>query len=153
MPLIKIETHINADQKLCFDLARDISIHEQSLKRASLKAVSGKTSGLLELNEWVSWEEKHFGIVQHLTLKISEFEKPILFTEEMEMGVFKRFKNEFYFSTLKEKTVLVNVLDFELPFGFLGKVLNKLFFKNYVKKLLIDRILFLKMAIENCSEN
>ncbi|WP_335975815.1 SRPBCC family protein [Gaetbulibacter jejuensis] len=152
MPSIKTETLINANIKLCFDLARDVAIHEQSLDRASLRAVSGKTSGILELGEWVSWEEEHFGFLQHLTLKISELEKPNYFVEEMVEGIFESFRNEFHFKAYGEKTLLVNVLSFELPYGFLGKMTKKVIMRNYAKSLLKSRVEYLKSAIEDSAK-
>jgi hypothetical protein len=48
MPLIEIETIIKTDVKSCFDLARNIDIHQESLKYSGEIAISGKTSGLIQ---------------------------------------------------------------------------------------------------------
>lgn len=153
MPSVKMKTHINADIKSCFDLSRDVAIHKQSLKRAALRAVSGKTSGLLELGEWVSWEEKHFGQLQHFTLKISELEAPLYFVEEMVEGMFKSFRNEFRFKANGDSTLLTNRIYLELPYGLLGKLIKNLFINFYTKKLLQSRLEYLKTAIESSVES
>ena len=70
MPLIELHTEINADIKTCFDLSRNIDFHKESLKHSNEKAIAGKTFGLIELGEWVTWEAVHFGVKQKLT---SEF--------------------------------------------------------------------------------
>lgn len=67
MSKIEINTLIEADVEICFDLARDIDFHKESLKHSHEKAVAGKTSGLIGLGEWVTWEAKHLGIKQRLT--------------------------------------------------------------------------------------
>ena len=67
MPLIEVETVIKADIKTCFDLARNIDVHQASLNYSGEKAIAGKMSGLIGLGEWVSWEAKHLGFVQYLT--------------------------------------------------------------------------------------
>ncbi len=66
MPLIEIETEINADIQVCFDLARNIDVHQESMKQSQEIAISGKTMGLIGLGESVTWKAKHFGIVQYL---------------------------------------------------------------------------------------
>lgn len=47
MPLIEIKTLIDADNKTCFDLARNIDFHKESLQHSNEKAIAGKTSGLI----------------------------------------------------------------------------------------------------------
>ena len=60
MPIIRLETSINADQQAVFDLARSIDLHQISTAHTNERAVAGKTSGLLELNESVTWEARHW---------------------------------------------------------------------------------------------
>ena len=74
MPVIELATHINAPIGKCFDLARDIDVHVASTRHTSETAIAGRTSGLIELGEWVTWRAKHFGIWQTLTSKITELE-------------------------------------------------------------------------------
>lgn len=149
MSLIKIETLIDADIKTCFDLARNIDLHQESLKHSGEIAIAGKTSGLIELDESVTWEAKHFGFVQHLTSKITEFESPNFFVDEMVSGAFKSFKHDHIFRESDNKTVMIDIFYFESPYGFLGKLANTLFLKRYMKKLLISRNQFLKTKAES----
>jgi ligand-binding SRPBCC domain-containing protein len=148
MPQIEIKTVIEADIKVCFDLARNIDIHQESLKYSDEKAIAGKMSGLIELGEWVSWEAKHFGIVQHLTSKITEFEPPNYFVDEMVFGAFKSFRHEHIFKIENNQTLLIDKFYFESPYGVLGKLANVLFVKRYMEKLLKTRNKFLKVKAE-----
>ena len=97
MELITLHTFINADINTCFDLAPNIDFHQESLKHSNEKAISGKTSGLIKLGESVTWEAKHFGFAQILTSKITEFDTPNYFVDEMVSGAFKSFKHEHTF--------------------------------------------------------
>ena len=148
MPQIEIKSVIEADIKVCFDLARNIDIHQESLKYSDEKAIAGKMSGLIELGEWVSWEAKHFGIVQHLTSKITEFEPPNYFVDEMVFGAFKSFRHEHIFKIENNQTLLIDKFYFESPYGVLGKLANVLFVKRYMEKLLKTRNKFLKVKAE-----
>ena len=91
MASIQVETTINADLQACFDLVRNIDFHQESLKHSGEMSFTGKMSGLIELGEWVSWDAKHLGFVQHLTSKVTEFDAPNYFVDEMVFGVFNLF--------------------------------------------------------------
>lgn len=151
MPCIKIETVIEADIKVCFDLARNIDAHQESLKHSGEKAIAGKTTGLIELGEWVSWEAKHLGFVQHLTSKITEFESPHYFVDEMVFGAFKSFRHvhRFKLSSKENHVLMIDYFHFESPLGILGKVANELFLKRYMTKLLTVRNQHLKEIAES----
>lgn len=102
MTNIVTSIRIKATVQSVFDLAREITIHEKSAKQTVVNAISGKTSGLLELGEIVTWEARHFFIKQQFTSKITEFEEPNYFTNEMQKGVFKTFKHTHQFTFKKQ---------------------------------------------------
>ncbi|WP_044397693.1 SRPBCC family protein [Lacinutrix sp. Hel_I_90] len=149
MPLIEIKTILNADIQTCFDLSRDIDFHKASLVHSKEKAVAGKTSGLIGLNEWVTWEAFHFGIKQQLTSKIIAFDAPKYFVDEMVSGAFKSFKHEHIFKQENNQTIMTDRFQFESPFGIFGKLANRLFLKQYMINLLKTRNQFLKEQIES----
>lgn len=93
MPKIELQTEIKAERKIVFDLSRSIDLHQLSTAKTDEKAIAGKTSGLIDLGESVTWRAKHFGIYQNLTSKITEFESPNFFVDEMLKGAFKSFKH------------------------------------------------------------
>ncbi|WP_289045741.1 SRPBCC family protein [uncultured Olleya sp.] len=148
MPLITLKTIIDADIKTCFDLSRNIDFHTESLKHSKEKAIAGKTSGLIELGETVTWETFHFGVKQQLTSKITQFNSPNYFVDEMVSGVFKSFKHEHIFSVQNNKTIMVDKFYFKSPFGVLGKIANVLFLKKYMSNLLNTRNKSLKIKAE-----
>lgn len=153
MPLIVIKTEIHSDKKRCFDLARSIELHQESLKYSNEKAIAGKTKGFIEEGEWVSWEAKHLGFVQHLTSKITEFDSPNYFVDEMVMGAFKSFKHEHHFNEINGVTQMIDIFHFESPLGILGKIANGLFLKRYMRHLLKTRGKFLKEKAETLNSN
>lgn len=139
MPVIRLETFIKANQSTVFDLARSIDLHQISTAHTNERAVAGKTSGLIELNESVTWEAKHFGIVQRLTSKITVMEHPHYFVDEMVSGAFKSFKHEHLFEHKAEGTLMVDVFNYVSPMGILGQVADLLFLKKYMINLLLTR--------------
>lgn len=148
MPLITLQTLINADINTCFDLSRDIDFHQESLKHSNERAIAGRTSGLIELGESVTWEAKHFGITQRLTSKITEFNRPYYFVDEMVSGAFESFKHEHIFEKTQDGTLMIDKFHFKSPYGLLGAFVNILFLKRYMRSLLSIRNSFLKSAAE-----
>src|SRR5271170_4305479 len=97
MPTIHLTTFIAAPIERVFDLSRSIDLHKKSMSHTSEQAVSGTTSGLIELNETVTWKAKHLFKIRILKTSITQMDKPFLFTDEMVTGDFKRMKHEHHF--------------------------------------------------------
>ncbi|WP_194767943.1 SRPBCC family protein [Tamlana sp. I1] len=151
MPEILLKTEIHSDINTCFDLARSIDFHKESLKHTDEMPVAGKTTGLIKKGEWVSWEAKHLGFVQHLTTKIVAFDKPHYFVGEMVFGAFKSYRHEHIFKEKEGFTLMIDKFSFETPYGLLGKFVNWFYLKRYITNLLKIRNNMLKSAAE--SEN
>ena len=149
MPVIQLETFINAPKSIVFDLSRSIDLHKISTKHTHEKAIAGVTSGLIGSNQFVTWRARHFGIYQTLTSIITEFKQPDYFVDEMKKGLFKRFRHEHIFTALEEKTLMLDIFDYESPLGILGQIADFLFLEQYMKSLLIKRNLTIKEFAES----
>ena len=139
MPVIRLETFINAPKQILFDLARSIDLHQISTAHTNEKAVAGKTSGLIELGEWVTWEAKHFGVVQKLTSKITAMVAPEYFVDEMLSGAFKSFRHEHIFEEKGQGTLMIDVFSYVAPFWVLGRLADWIFLERYMTALLVQR--------------
>ena len=139
MPRIVLETEIIAPIKRCFDLSRSIDLHKISTEHTNEEAIDGVTSGLINLSESVTWRAKHFGIYQKLTTKITEFDNPKFFVDEMVKGAFKGFRHEHHFESIENRTLMTDIFDYQSPFGILGKLVDVIVLKRYMTKLLIKR--------------
>lgn len=149
MPQIEVKTTIFANVTTCFDLARNIDIHQESMMNSEEKAIAGKISGHINLGEWVSWEAKHFGIVQHLTSRITEFDSPNYFVDEMVYGAFKSFRHKHIFQSIGDATLMIDEFHFKSPYGLLGHLANQLFLKRYMTNLLKTRGNYIKEKAES----
>ena len=149
MPEIKLETIIDAPIERVFDLARSIDLHKLSTKGTNEEAINGKTSGLIELGETVTWRAKHFGLYQKLTVEITEYERPNMFRDIMLKGAFKSMKHTHRFEREGIKTKMIDQFEFESPYGLLGRIANSLFLKKYMTNFLIKRNKELKMFAES----
>lgn len=149
MPTIHLTTFIAAPVERVFDLSRSIDLHKKSMTKSNEQAVAGTTTGLINLNETVTWKSKHLGKMRFLRVKISDMKSPHLFTDEMLTGDFKSMKHEHHFKPISNGTLMIDLLSFESPYGNIGKLVNKIFLTRYLKKLLERRNLVIKEYAES----
>ncbi len=148
MATICLETRINSDIHKVFDLARDIDLHQKSTRKTNEKAVAGRTSGLIEKNETVTWRARHLGVEQTLTTKIISMERPSQFTDIMLKGAFKTMKHQHIFEKKNNSTVMIDIFEFESPLGILGRFFNHIFLKSYMRRFLLERNELIKETAE-----
>ncbi|MGI8786518.1 MAG: SRPBCC family protein [Pyrinomonadaceae bacterium] len=149
MPIIKLETNINAPAERVFDLARSIDLHKTTMSKYDERAVAGVTSGLINLGETVTWEATHFGVRQKLTSKITAFDRPRYFRDSMIAGAFKRFDHDHFFEERGAETLIKDVFDYDSPLGILGKIADALVVENYLREMLEERNRIVKAAAES----
>jgi ligand-binding SRPBCC domain-containing protein len=142
-------TEIAASVQRCFDLARDIDYHAESFAHTGEKAVAGRTSGLIELGETVTWEGRHFGVRQRFTSKITAFERPTYFRDEMVAGAFKEFTHDHRFESARGGTTMIDEVWFRSPFGLFGRIVDAVLLTRYMRRLLAGRAVAIKHEAEN----
>jgi ligand-binding SRPBCC domain-containing protein len=139
MTKIHLTTFIAAPIERVFNLSCSIDLHKISTAHTNEEAIDGITTGLIKLNETVTWQAKHLFKKRIFTSKIIEMETPTFFTDEMVKGDFKFFKHSHHFKAIDNGTIMIDVVLFESPFGFIGKLFNLIYLKNYLSKLLAKR--------------
>jgi ligand-binding SRPBCC domain-containing protein len=148
MPLIHLETFINASAERCFDLSLNVDVHGDSVAHTHERAVAGVTSGVMRLGDTVTWEAVHFGIKQRLTTQITEYVRPTHFVDEMLHGAFSEMKHEHDFSLQPGGTLMIDRFWFRSPLGLLGWLADTLVLTRYMKRLLLSRNSFIKRMAE-----
>ena len=149
MAKIILQTKVQAPVFRVFDLARSIDLHKASASKTNEEAIAGKTSGLIELNETVTWRARHFGVYQKLKVKIIEFDRPNMFKDIMLKGTFKSMSHTHTFEEKNNVTIMYDTFEFESPFGGLGKIANYLFLKKYMTNFLVTKNQVLKNVAES----
>jgi ligand-binding SRPBCC domain-containing protein len=121
----------------------------RSLAHTGERAVAGRTAGLIELGESVTWEGRHFGVRQRLTSKITAMDRPRYFRDEMKAGAFAAFAHDHWFEQRGDETVMVDEILFRSPSGFLGRIVDLLVMRRYLQRLMERRNLELKRELES----
>jgi ligand-binding SRPBCC domain-containing protein len=146
--MIDITTRIHAPIQRVFDLSRSVDLHTASTAHTGERAIAGVTGGLMALGQEVTWRARHFGIWQNLTSRITAFEPPAHFRDSFVRGAFRRFDHDHFFSQDGDITLMRDVFDYDSPFGFLGRMADRLFLKRYMEQLLVTRNAAIKTAAE-----
>ena len=148
MPVIEFNTDIHAPIERVFDLSRSVDLHMASTAQTRERAIAGVTSGLMTLGQEVTWRAKHFGSWQHLTSRITAFERPVYFRDSQVRGIFRRLDHDHFFTARGDVTLMRDVFAFESPLCILGRVANRLFLIRYMTQLLATRNTLIKTAAE-----
>lgn len=113
-------TQIAAPTEICFDLSRSIDLHVESMVASKERAVAGVTSGLISAGQEVTWEARHLGVLWRMTSRITEFDPPRRFVDEMVRGPFSSFRHEHLFEAGGSGTRMTDVVRFRTRLGPLG---------------------------------
>jgi ligand-binding SRPBCC domain-containing protein len=148
MPEIRIVTRIQASRETVFDLARSVDVHLQSTAHTGERVVNGRTTGLFEANDVVTWEARHLGIRQRLTVKITQVCFPDFLEDIMVSGAFAEMSHQHIFESHAGATVMTDIFYYKSPLGWLGKLADNLFLEAYLRNLLVKRNTIIKTLAE-----
>jgi ligand-binding SRPBCC domain-containing protein len=149
MAVIELSTVIRAPRERVFDLARSIDAHQDSTGGTKERAVAGVTRGLIGMDEEVTWEARHFGVRQRLTVRVTAFERPRHFQDIMISGAFRTMTHDHTFEEHPEGTLMRDRFEFTSPLGILGKIADSLFLTSYMRRFIIRRNAVLKQLAES----
>ncbi|MGX5818137.1 SRPBCC family protein [Chitinophaga lutea] len=149
MPRIHLTTVIHAPMQRVFDLSRSITLHKRSMAHRKEEAVKGKTSGLIDFDETVTWRARHLNKTRELTTRITAMQKHEYFCDEMEKGDFTFMKHEHFFRSINNGTVVIDIFEFGTPYGMFGRWFEKLYLRRYMQRLLRERNHIIKEYAES----
>jgi len=150
MPVIVLETLIHAPRERVFDLARSIDAHQASAGATRERAIAGVTSGLIGLGESVTWEARHLGVTQRLTVEITRFDRPFSFQDTMRRGAFAHMVHDHAFAALADHTTrMTDRFDYAAPLGPLGWLAEHLVLTRHLRRFLLERNAVLKTLAES----
>ena len=156
MGSVRLETLICAPLERCFDLARNVDVHCATAAFTDERLVEpGRTSGLLEHGDQVTFEARHLGIRRRLTAQIVEFDRPRRFVDEMRSGAFRSLRHEHRFEAVDGGTIMRDHLQWRVPGGWLGIVIDRLVVTPHMRWFLITKQANLRRyaEIDNIAES
>ncbi|WP_116995423.1 SRPBCC family protein [Desertimonas flava] len=137
------ETLLPVDAETAFDLSLSIDVHAASFRSSGEQAIGGVRAGTIGLGEFVTWRARHFGVMWTMTNAITSWERPTRFVDEQRRGPFKSFRHEHRFEPAEHGTTLIDHVEFEAPFGPIGRLVERLVLGRYLRHLIEVRNAFL----------
>jgi ligand-binding SRPBCC domain-containing protein len=122
-----------------FDLSLSVAAHLASMARSRERAVAHVTSDLLGLGDEIIWQAWHFGVPWRLTSRITEFDRPHRFIDEQVRGPFHRFHHEHLFEPIDGGSEMTDIVEFEAPSGWLGRLAERFVLASYIRALIEER--------------
>ena len=149
---LKETTLIHAPLQRCFDLSRSVEVHLLSNVHSGEQALAtgGITTGLVGMDEEVTWRAKHFGVWQNLTSRTTGMDVPHSFQVTMVRGIFRAMQADHFFRDLGDGVTEMRD-DFRIaaPLPVLGRVAEVLFLRRYMRSLLLERNAVIKRVAES----
>ncbi|HET6330442.1 MAG TPA: SRPBCC family protein [Holophagaceae bacterium] len=149
MATFTLETFIAAPPEVCFDLSLDLDLHQGSMDHTGEKIVGGRPAGRIGLYEFVTWEAKHFGIRQRMTVGITALERPHRFQDQMLKGAFKRFEHEHVFEAVEGGTLMRDTFDLCGPLAPLSWLPDRWILVPHMRALMLKRNALIKQMAES----
>ena len=148
MPTIHLETPIDAPIELVFDLSRDLDVHARTVPQTNERATGSSDGRRIGPGDTLTFEAAHFGVRQRLVSRITAFERPTLFADELVSGAFHSLRHTHTFEAVDGGTLMRDRLEFTSPLGILGKIADALFLERYMRRFLETRNANLKRIAE-----
>lgn len=153
MITIELSMHVRAPLERVFDLSRSIDLHLHASSGTGERAVAGRTTGLLGLDETVTWRARHLGVWQHLTTRISACDRPRHFRDEQVRGAFAWFKHDHFFEPDGQGGTRVReTFRFAAPLGPLGWIAERVLLRRHMTHFLNERNEELRRVAESDDE-
>lgn len=148
MARIELEMLVQAPPAACYALASNVRAHVASTEPTAERVIEGPASGQLQLGDVVTWEARHLGVRQRLTVRITAATPPHHFRDELVRGAFRTLRHDHYFTAAPGGTLVRDVFEFSSPLGIVGRWFDKLFLTRYMRRFLQARNAFLKQQLE-----
>jgi ligand-binding SRPBCC domain-containing protein len=137
---------INAPIERCFQLSTSIEIVRKEL---GMKAVSGRTSGLVTAGDTIRWQGWQLGFPNYHVSLISAFDAPTFFQDRMLAGRFRTFEHDHHFAETPQGILLSDEVRFTMPLCIPGLLVGGAILVPHIRGLLHRRFHLLKRIAES----
>lgn len=121
MPVIELQSHIDAPAEVCFDLTRNMDLLSEFLKPLSGRAVSGFTQGLIGPGDHVIFNFGFLNLFLELKSEIVEYKRPVEFCDRHTSRLFSRSVHTHIFEPAGNGTCMRENYEFEFFCRFLSQ--------------------------------
>ncbi|MGM7671688.1 SRPBCC family protein [Microbacterium sp. A93] len=143
-----LERVIRAAPAEAFAASLDPALHVESMARYGETMTSGPAGGTFTEGSTVTWRARHFGVPFHLSSIVFDIDPPHRFCDEQTKGPFGAFHHEHLFLEHPDGTLMRDTVTFRSPFGPIGRLVDRLFMREYMRRLISERNELLAASLE-----
>jgi len=107
----------------------------------------GRTAGLLELGDLLTFEGRHLG-VRRITVRITEMDPPRRYVDEGVRTALRGLHHVHEFVSEGGVTVMRDIVSWRSPFGVLGRLADALFVTRHMRWFVTEKQRRLKAMLE-----
>jgi ligand-binding SRPBCC domain-containing protein len=96
----------------------------------------------------VTWRARHFGIPFRLRSVVYDIDPPHGFRDRQVSGPFGSFWHEHVFEEHPQGTLMRDTITFRSPLGLLGRMVDRLFMREYMRRIIAERNAVLAQELE-----
>lgn len=134
-----LERVIDAPRATVFAVALDPGLHLRSMARYGETMVEAPAGGVFSEGSTVTWRARHFGIPFRLRSVVYDVDPPRGFRDRQLSGPFGSFWHEHVFEEHPRGTLMRDTIRFHSPFGPIGQLVDRLFLREYMRRLIEQR--------------
>jgi ligand-binding SRPBCC domain-containing protein len=149
MARFAIETIVSAPPAEVFAAALDPALHVKTMARFGETMVEAPAGGIFTEGTTATWRARHLGIPFRLRAMVFDIDPPRAFSDRQISGPFAAFLHEHRFEEHPTGTLMHDTVTFRSPFGPLGRLVDALFMREYMRRLIMERNAILAAEFED----
>lgn len=148
MTQFTLERVIRVKPDAVFMASLDPDLHVATMARYGETMIAGPTGGTFTEGSTVTWRARHFGIPFRLTSLVFDIDAPHGFRDHQIKGPFAAFLHEHEFLEHPDGTLMRDTITFRSPLGPIGMLVDPLFMREYMRRLIEERNSILAVSAE-----
>lgn len=134
-----LETIIAAPPAEVFATSLDPQLHLRSMARYGETMVEAPAGGVFTEGTTATWRARHFGIPFRLRSVVFDIDPPRSFSDRQVSGPFGAYLHEHRFDEHPVGTLMRDTVTFRSPFGPLGRLVDAVVMRSYMRRLIAGR--------------
>lgn len=134
-----LEQVIAAAPTAVFAASLDPNVHVRSMAAYGETMVEAPAGGAFTEGSTVTWRARHFGIRFRLRSVVFDIDPPHRFCDRQIASPFGAFLHEHEFAEHPSGTLMRDTITFRSPFGPLGRLIDRWFMREHMRRLIAER--------------
>ena len=139
MARFTLETVVAAPPAEVFAASLDPGLHVKSMARYGETMIEAPSGGVFTEGSTATWRARHFGIPFRLRSIVFDVDPPRGFSDRQIAGPFRDFLHQHRFEEHPAGTLMHDTVAFHSPLGPLGRVVDAMFLRAYMRRLIVER--------------